>query len=628
VSGIAGIYNLDGQPVTPIDLQRMARAIPHRGPDGIGYWLGNSVGFAHLKLQTTAESASENQPLRNDHLDLCLIMDGRIDNRTELLVELEDKGFLGCDATDAELVLRSYACWGEDSPRRLLGDFAFAIWDARRKQLFCARDHVGVRPFYYHCTDSRFIFGSEIRAILAPPDIPRRLNESRVVDFLVEELERDDRESTFYKDILRLPAGHLLIVGPNRFTKRDYWNLKASPQLNLGSIQEYGDAFREVFLKAVGCRLRSSHRVGSTLSGGLDSSSVACTIRDKLGSELKEPLHTISLVDADESKCGETPFIKEVLSGGGLVPHIIRSNDVSDLRGEMAHSDEPFEIASYFSNWFGFAAASKAGLRVLLDGVSGDHIIPPYEYLAILVRSLDWSTLSAELAWAARKSKKSRFRILARYGLVPLMPSLYRSFHWLSGNSPTSPTGSSALINVDFAIRMRVAERIKVQRREWLKAAQDLGNLHSLSFSGGVLSFFLEHAGRIAASMGVETRHPFLDRRVIDFFLSLPLKMKSHVPLPKMVIREGMKGILPDRVRLRTCYAHPGAAFLGSLLPKRKALRPLEWQTLASAREYVNVDYGSRCWESFDSAGRIDDAWQAWVWLTLALWMDQKQLRA
>jgi asparagine synthase (glutamine-hydrolysing) len=289
MSGIAGFYNLDGRPAESSFLERMTETIVHRGPDGTGRWINGPVGFGNLMLQTTPELANEKQPLTNENATLCLTMDGRIDNRLELRGTLESKGFPCRDTTDAELVLRAYECWAEDCPRQFLGDFAFAIWDTRKQQLFCARDHVGVRPLYYHCSGSLFAFGSEIRAILALPTIPRRLNESRVVDFLVEELDREDEESTFYQDVLRLPAGHSLTVGPGRFALRDYWDLNAPPILKLKSLMEYGEAFREVFVEAVRCRLRSTHPVGSTLSGGLDSSSVVCTTRELLASELREP---------------------------------------------------------------------------------------------------------------------------------------------------------------------------------------------------------------------------------------------------------------------------------------------------------------------------------------------------
>ena len=583
MSGIIGLYNLDGRPAEPLLLERMARTIARRGPDGIRYWLNGPVSLGHLLLQTTPESAHEKQPLTNEDSALCLTLDGRIDNRTELRSLLDSKGLPLRDDTDAELVLRAYECWGEECPNRLLGDFAFAIWDARNQRLFCARDYVGVKPFYYHRSASLFAFGSEIRALLALDAVPRRLNESRLADFLVEELDREDEESTFYQDVQRLPAGHSLTVSPGRFDLRDYWDLKAPPLLKLGSLREYGEAFREVFVDAVRCRLRSTHPVGSTLSGGIDSSSVVCTIRELLAAELKEPLHTISLVDADESKCGETPYIREVLRGGGLTPHIVRSDQVSPMTEQMADSDEPFEIFTYFTNWFGFAAAKKAGVRVLLDGISGDHIIPPYTYLATLLRSGQWNTLRRELSFGSREFGESRLSILRTHALAPMLPGLFEVWRRLRGRKPR-PYPEGSCINPDFALRMRIPERFELKRRKLWAASRDIGTLHSWSFTCGILPFFFEHSGRLAATLGVEARHPFSDRRVIEFFLSLPLHMKTYTPLPKRVIREGMRGILPEMVRGRTLLADTGGAFMTSLLKQDPVLSMPEQFTQALGR--------------------------------------------
>jgi asparagine synthase (glutamine-hydrolysing) len=626
MSGIIGLYNLDGRPADQPLLERMARTIAHRGPDGIRYWLDGPLGFGQLRLQTTPESAYEKQPLASPDGSLCLTLDGRIDNRPELAHLLDSNGSPPRDDTDAELVLRAYQRWGEDCPSRLLGDFAFAIWDARKQQLFCARDYVGVKPFYYYRSASLFAFASEIRALLALDAVPCRLNESRLADFLVEELDREDEESTFYQDVQRLPAGHSLTVSPGRFHLRDYWDLKAPPVLKLGSLREYGEAFREIFAHAVRCRLRSTHPVGSTLSGGIDSSSVVCTIRELLASELKEPLHTISLVDADESKCGETPYIREVLRGGGLTPHIVRSDQVSPMTEQMADSDEPFEIFTYFTNWFGFAAAKRAGVRVLLDGISGDHIIPPYTYLATLVRSGQWNTLRKELSFGSREFGESRLSILRTHALAPMLPGLFELWKRLRGRKPR-PCPEGSCINPDFALRMRIPERFESKRRRLWAASREIGTLHCWSFTCGVLPFFFEHSGRLAATLGVEARHPFSDRRVIEFFLSLPLHMKTYAPVPKKVIREGMRGILPEMVRGRTLLADTGGAFMTSLLKQDPVLlAPEEFmQALGPAKGYVNLDAikadRDRVDSGFPEAG--DSVWQA---LNLALWLRSRRL--
>ncbi len=627
MSGIAGFYNLDGHPAESSLLERMTETIVHRGPDGRRHWTDGPVGFGHLNLQTTSESVNEKQPITNKDATLCLTMDGRIDNRLKLRNTLDSKGFPCRDATDAELVLRAYECWAEDCPRRFLGDFAFAIWDTRKKQLFCARDHVGVRPFYYHRSASLFAFGSEIRAVLALEAVRRRLNESRVVDFLVEELDREDEESTFYRDVSRLPAGHSLTIGRDRFTLRDYWDFEAPPVLKLGSLREYGEAFREVFVNAVRCRLRSTHPVGSTLSGGLDSSSVVCTARELLASELQEPLHTISLLDADESKCGETPYIREVLRGGRVTPHIVRSDEVSAMTEQMRGSDEPFEIAGYFPNWFGFAAANQAGVRVLLDGISGDHITPPYSYLSTMVRSFKWRAVFRELSYSSRVYGDPRLPNLMRFGIGPIAPGLFVALRWLARGRGTAPYPKDSLIDHDFAVRMRILDRLELRRRTLWRAARNIETLHFWSFTCGVLPGFFEQSSRMAATVRVEPRHPFSDRRVIEFFLSLPLEMKTYGPLPKRVIRAGMEGILPELVRCRTSYAHPGQAFQSSLLNRHaELLRPVVFkETLGPVRPYVNLKVAESARNSA-AIGSPEACSSVWKLLNLALWLGSRNL--
>src|SRR5476649_2651280 len=148
MSGIAGIYNLDGQPVDRARMQRMTDMMAYRGPDGMGCWIDGPVGLGHAMLHTTPESLREIQPLSDERSALCVTLDGRVDNRSELHAALQSKGQPLRTDTDAELVLQAYACWGEDCPQHILGDFAFAIWDGRNRKLFCARDALGIKPFY------------------------------------------------------------------------------------------------------------------------------------------------------------------------------------------------------------------------------------------------------------------------------------------------------------------------------------------------------------------------------------------------------------------------------------------------------------------------------------------------
>jgi asparagine synthase (glutamine-hydrolysing) len=338
-------------------------------------------------------------------------------------------------------------------------------------------------------------------------------------------------------------------------------------------------------------------------------------------------LHTISLVDADESKCGETPFIREVLRGGRVIPHIVGSDQVSDMTGPMMESDEPFEIAGYFSNWFGFAAANQAGVRVLLDGISGDHITPPYSYLSTMVRSFKWRAVLRELSFSSRVYGDPRLPNLMRFGIGPIAPGLFVALRWLARGRGTAPYPKDSLIDHDFAVRMRILDRLELRRRTLWKAARNIDTLHSWSFTCGVLPGFFEQSSRMAATMGVETRHPFSDRRVIEFFLSLPLEMKTYGPLPKRVIRAGMEGILPELVRCRTRYAHPGQAFQSSLLARHaELLRPVAFkETLGPVRPYVNLNVAESARNSA-AIGSPEAGSSVWKLLNLALWLGSRNL--
>ncbi len=216
MSGIAALYNLDGRPVEPALLRRMTDVIAHRGPDGAGVLTDGAVGLGHRMLRTTPESLGERQPLTDETGEFAITFDGRIDNRDELLAGLRAAGARLEAGTDAELVLRAYQAWGEDSPRRLLGDFAFVIWDKRQRRLFCARDQLGVKPFYYQRDERTFRCGSELHQLLQDPAVKREPNEGMVGEYLATVVTT--LEETLYRGVFRLPPGHLLVAEPARLS--------------------------------------------------------------------------------------------------------------------------------------------------------------------------------------------------------------------------------------------------------------------------------------------------------------------------------------------------------------------------------------------------------------------------
>ena len=233
MSAIVGIYFLDGRPVERTDLERMVQSVVSLGPDGAGLWSEGPVGLGHRMFWTTPESLHEKLPLVNETGDLVLTADARIDNREELIAALGVTGRPHEAISDSALILGAYEKWGERSQEKLLGDFAFAIWDRRKQVLFCARDHFGVKPFYYYRSGRAFVFGSEIKTLLCLSEVPRRLNEVRIGDYLASLLE--DQAITFYQDVFRLPAAHSITVSSYERQPMHYWSLDPSREVRLAS---------------------------------------------------------------------------------------------------------------------------------------------------------------------------------------------------------------------------------------------------------------------------------------------------------------------------------------------------------------------------------------------------------
>ena len=466
MSAIAGLYRTDGRPVRAADLEPMLESLAHRGPDAKGVWNEGSVGLGHRMLRTTPESCHERLPLMNQARDLVITADARIDNRRELVAELGLDGRPDAEISDSGLILSAYEQWGEDSAKRLLGDFAFAIWDGRKQTLFCARDHPGVKPFYYHRSDRVFAFGTEIKALLSLPDVPRRLNQVRVADYLAGMFE--DQTITFYRDVLRLPAGHCMTVSPRGVRVRAYYSLDPTREIRLRSDDEYAEAFRERFTEAVRCRLRSAFPVGGLLSGGLDSSSIVGTARRVLREEGTSRLHTFSAIfpdlpEADLRKIDERRFMEAVLAPGGLAPHYVRADRLSpltDLKRVFWHQDEAVVAPNLYMHWALYDAASDQGVRVLLDGIDGDTTVSHgLEYLSELARTGKVRTLAREVIALSRRHNSPPRSVLWQFGLRPLVPESMRHVWRAVRRRPRPSSTICTAIKPVFAQRVGLAER-------------------------------------------------------------------------------------------------------------------------------------------------------------------------
>src|ERR1051326_4740352 len=291
VSAICGLVHRDGRPVPRGTIAQMSAALMHRGPDASGEWCDGSAAIAHRALCTTTDSVTDSQPVIRTQDGIVVVADARIDNRSELRALLGSA--VSALASDCEIIAAAYSRWGHDCVQRLIGDFAFVVWSARDRELFCARDPMGVRPFYYLATDRLFAFGSELKAILTIPGVQATIDEEQVALFLG--WSQDDRSRTIFRELMRLPAGHTLVVRQDSIRLTRYWSPESAPDVRFASDDGYVEAFRDRFSAAVSARLRGAEPIGATLSGGLSSLSIVSMSRQLRGADAS-PILPFSLV--------------------------------------------------------------------------------------------------------------------------------------------------------------------------------------------------------------------------------------------------------------------------------------------------------------------------------------------
>ena len=317
MSGIVGIYNRDGAPIERAILQSLVDFIAYRGPDAREIWIESSIGLGHTLLRTTKESFSDRQPAGFEDR-YWITADARLDSRTDLLAVLDlSMGGIDPSVPDSDLILRAYAKWGTACVEHLRGDFSFAIWDSCNKQLFCARDQFGIKPFYYASIGSIVIFSNTLDCIRRHPAVSGRLNDLAIADFLLFDMIRE-QGTTSFADIQRLPPAHTLVCRQDGISLRRYWVLPVSTPIRHKRPTECVEQFRELLDRVVADRLRTNN-VGVLMSGGLDSPTPA---------------------DGKNIKC-------KVLACHGADDPFVSAKDLAAFQSEMRDNKVDWQLISY-----------------------------------------------------------------------------------------------------------------------------------------------------------------------------------------------------------------------------------------------------------------------------------------
>jgi asparagine synthase (glutamine-hydrolysing) len=571
VSGIVGIYDRSAAPVDRGLLQALAQFLSQRGPDGRGTWSQGAIGLGHTMLRTTRESQIERQPASLDG-QLWITADARIDCREELEKKLEQqgRGAAGRTLTHSDLILRAYAVWGADCVQHLRGDFAFAIWDARKEMLFCARDHFGVKPFYYSDLGERFLFSNTLDCLRQHPDVSDDLNDAAIGDFLLFGLNCDAATTTF-RDIRRMPAAHAMTVNSEGLRMQRYWSAPTEGRIRYRRAQDYVEHFQILLQAAVADRTRVD-RAGILLSGGLDSATIAATARELAGSTLDLRAYTVvyeSLIpDQDREHARRVAeFLKIPLQ---CIP-MDRLQPFERWNDPEVRSPEPVDDP-FFAGLFDQFRRIAADCRVVLSGEGPDNLMhfQMWPFTRDLVRNQEWGSLIRET---------SRYLCLR----PSVVPGLKRRMQGLFGKDPTAPVYPRWLVP-EFARRLNLKDRA----REWseLPAARPhpiLPKAHA-SLSLPHWSAMFEHENAGVTGCPVEVRHPFLDLRVVNFLLALP-------PFPlffdKQLLRDVVAGRLPEKVRTRPKTPLAGSPLLTHLRQTQAGwMDKMAWD--AQMDSYVN----------------------------------------
>lgn len=617
MSAICGLIDFSAVPADPAVLFTMAAAAGRRGPGRDGYQIVGEAGLWHHATHVTSETT---QPICSADGAIHLVADVRLDNRAELISILKGDGFLtqGNALGDAELILAAYLRWEESCPERLLGDFAFAIWDVRRRRLLLACDPLGMKPLHYSRNGSCFVFASEAQQVLQHPAVPRRLDEITVADYLAGCYPEPGR--TFFRDVHQLAPAHRLIITQEGERIDRYWDLDPEHRITFDRDEEYASCFLELFSQTVESRLRTQAScVGVLMSGGLDSCSVAAAARRNLPAEGPIRLFTGSFTFDQLRQCDESANIQAVSAHLSLEADVIKAEQFPIFGpATMPSLETPFQA------WEGcfqelLRRAQNRGTGVLLTGHGGDDLLSgsPSVYADRLRRG-DFHAV-AEVVRHARSKGPAWLWVIYHYLARPLLPRLVnRILARLPGRSPESAIPN--WIDPALVLRTSIEERtVATPPRHFGEAARQVLYSH---FRQAPWAHIVHWYDRNAAPFGIEVRHPFLDRRLIEFLFSIPPAKLFRAGHSKPLLREAARGLMPKEVLLRLSKRRVGAFLDHSLREQKTRIKDLLMNApLAVELGFLDGERLRLACRSFLEGGNSEAQRPLWYAISLENWL-------
>jgi len=651
--GIAGIWNFSKRPVAPATIGLMCDLQRHRGPDDYGYaffttqgdclWHGKDLGtyqpsgelaLGHRRLAIIDLSEAAAQPMTTEKGRFWITYNGEIYNYIELREELKKLGHTFATSSDTEVVLKAYQQWDTSCVEHFNGMWAFAIWDVASKRLFCSRDRVGIKPFYYYLDDQRFIFASEIKAVLAAlePEQPS-INEPYLARFILYGL-LNDGEDTLFTQVRQLLPGHCLELHQGKSRRWRYWDIPAAciEQADSAIVDENeaAEQFRDLLTDAIHLRFRADVPVGTCLSGGLDSSTIVALAHRILPGKLSTFTTEYHEQDFSEGRFARATAEMFDTDAHYITPAAEQYIDFID-RFSWYH-DEPCPGPGPFSQWQVMALAGKH-VKVALDGQGADELLAGYtHYFDYYLRSLLRRTIITGPARTTFSQYFAHQRTIRQHqGITPalsysaaltdaariLLPDRWRRL--LRPLANTLRQNSIPMNKIAPAAFVRQA--LPVVRPRPRRYQDELNEILYWELTRDNIPMLLQYEDRTSMAFSIESRLPFLDYRLIEFAGSLPYHLKIRSATTKYILRRSMRRLLPDEIIDRTDkmgFPTPFALWLKG--PLNQYLRDL-------LADKAFSDHGifepTQVKELLDQhcTGRADHAWLLWRVVNIERWM-------
>lgn len=635
--GIAGVYKFNNpQAVSEDEIKKMSDVLTHRGPDGSGVYISpdKKTGLGHRRLSIIDLSSAASQPMANENKTIWITFNGEIYNFKELKSSLEKDGHIFHSKSDTETIIHAYEEYGFDCVKKLNGMFAFAIWDENKQILFTARDHLGIKPFYYAIQNGNFYFGSEIKAILAHPDFKKDIAEENISHYLT--FSCLPSPYTLFKDVKKIAPAKYLIIDKNGIIKEEeYWNpaIDYKNTYNTPQTEEfYISEIRKILRDSIKSQMISDVPFGCFLSGGIDSSTNAALMSEVLG----KPVETFSIGSQDFQKYNEFQYSRQMAEFLKTNPHELLTTDehLKEFLNQYAYfTDDPNGDQVCMPLFWLSKFTHDNNVIVIQIGEGSDEIFSGYlTYIqAINLYNSIWQKLE--------KIPQVIKNILFTASKILIHPrfDFYKEYLLRLKNNQEPFWGNAIafgdyqkekLLTPEYKNKLKkssyeIIENYYKEIKNIDNSANFLSQLTYLEIKHRLAELLLMRADKMTMAHSIEARVPFLDKRLVELAMSIPVNIKIKNNEPKYILKKAVEGIIPQEIiwRKKQGFATSMSEWLKPENPMSKKLLEIIFNSKLRERNILNYDYIEKLVYAHQYQG-VEHNFRIWNLITLSLWYD------